>query len=38
MFFVSVDGHTTTFTKTYDEHLKLVNEFQERQKQQKNGG
>ncbi|WP_371679440.1 endolytic transglycosylase MltG [Streptomyces sp. NBC_01276] len=37
MFFVSVDGHTTTFTKTYDEHLKLVNEFQERQKQ-KNGG
>ncbi|MER5808719.1 endolytic transglycosylase MltG [Streptomyces sp. NPDC002033] len=38
MFFVSVDGHTTTFTKTYDEHLKLVAEFQERQKQQKSGG
>ncbi|MFI5863102.1 endolytic transglycosylase MltG [Streptomyces sp. NPDC051546] len=37
MFFVSVDGKTTTFTKTYDEHLKLVAEFQERQKQ-KNGG
>ncbi|MEU7729770.1 endolytic transglycosylase MltG [Streptomyces sp. NPDC040724] len=37
MFFVSVDGNTTTFTKTYDEHLKLVAEFQERQKQ-KNGG
>ncbi|MFF4433479.1 endolytic transglycosylase MltG [Streptomyces sp. NPDC001513] len=37
MFFVSVDGNTTTFTKTYDEHLKLVDEFQERQKQ-KNGG
>ncbi|MFB6617495.1 endolytic transglycosylase MltG [Streptomyces sp. NPDC056367] len=37
MFFVSVDGSTTTFTKTYDEHLKLVAEFQERQKQ-KNGG
>lgn len=37
MFFVSVDGNTTTFTQTYDEHLKLVAEFQERQKQ-KNGG
>lgn len=37
MFFVSVDGNTTTFTQTYDEHLKLVDEFQERQKQ-KNGG
>ncbi|MCX5197863.1 endolytic transglycosylase MltG [Streptomyces sp. NBC_00249] len=37
MFFVSVDGNKTTFTKTYDEHLKLVAEFQERQKQ-KNGG
>ncbi|WP_420081373.1 endolytic transglycosylase MltG [Streptomyces sp. JL4002] len=37
MFFVSVDGDKTTFTKTYDEHLKLVAEFQERQKQ-KNGG
>ncbi|WKV75045.1 endolytic transglycosylase MltG [Streptomyces sp. PCS3-D2] len=37
MFFVSVDGNTTTFTKTYDEHLKLVAEFQERQRQ-KNGG
>ncbi|MFE2285773.1 endolytic transglycosylase MltG [Streptomyces sp. NPDC059443] len=37
MFFVSVDGKTTTFSKTYDEHLKLVAEFQERQKQ-KNGG
>lgn len=37
MFFVSVDGNKTTFSKTYDEHLKLVAEFQERQKQ-KNGG
>lgn len=37
MFFVSVDGNTTTFTQTYEEHLKLVDEFQERQKQ-KNGG
>ncbi|MFE9794273.1 endolytic transglycosylase MltG [Streptomyces goshikiensis] len=37
MFFVSVDGNKTTFTKTYDEHLKLVAEFQARQKQ-KNGG
>ncbi|MFJ8567267.1 endolytic transglycosylase MltG [Streptomyces sp. NPDC093514] len=37
MFFVSVDGHTTTFTKTYEEHTKLADEFQERQKQ-KNGG
>ncbi|MFI7356563.1 endolytic transglycosylase MltG [Streptomyces avidinii] len=37
MFFVSVDGTTTTFTKTYEEHTKLANEFQERQKQ-KNGG
>ncbi|MFD8148606.1 endolytic transglycosylase MltG [Streptomyces sp. NPDC059708] len=38
MFFVSVDGNKTTFTKTYDEHLKLVAEFQERQAQKKNGG
>ncbi|MFF5706707.1 endolytic transglycosylase MltG [Streptomyces sp. NPDC012794] len=38
MFFVSVDGDKTTFTKTYDEHLKLVAEFQERQAQKKNGG
>lgn len=38
MFFVSVDGHTTTFTKTYDEHLKLVAEFQERQKQKNGNG
>lgn len=37
MFFVSVDGDKTTFTKTYDEHLQLVAEFQARQKQ-KNGG
>ncbi|WP_327261550.1 endolytic transglycosylase MltG [Streptomyces sp. NBC_01232] len=37
MFFVSVDGNTTTFTKTYEEHTKLADEFQERQKQ-KNGG
>ncbi|MFZ3469098.1 endolytic transglycosylase MltG [Streptomyces sp. 4.24] len=37
MFFVSVDGDKTTFSKTYDEHLKLVAEFQARQKQ-KNGG
>ncbi|CAM5371391.1 membrane protein [Streptomyces avidinii] len=37
MFFVSVDGNKTTFSKTYEEHLKLVAEFQERQKQ-KNGG
>ncbi|MFE3609684.1 endolytic transglycosylase MltG [Streptomyces goshikiensis] len=37
MFFVSVDGNKTTFTKTYEEHLKLVAEFQARQKQ-KNGG
>ncbi|MFF1414643.1 endolytic transglycosylase MltG [Streptomyces sp. NPDC058289] len=37
MFFVAVDENKTTFTKTYDEHLKLVAEFQERQKQ-KNGG
>lgn len=37
MFFVSVDGEKTTFTQTYDDHLKLVAEFQERQKQ-KNGG
>ncbi|GGZ94597.1 membrane protein [Streptomyces subrutilus] len=37
MFFVSVDGDKTSFTQTYDEHLKLVEEFQERQKQ-KNGG
>ncbi|WP_374104293.1 endolytic transglycosylase MltG [Streptomyces sp. ISL-43] len=39
MFFVSVDGDKTTFTKTYDEHLKLVDEFQARQKQKtENGG
>ncbi|WP_031157187.1 endolytic transglycosylase MltG [Streptomyces xanthophaeus] len=37
MFFVSVDGKTTSFTKTYEEHQKLADEFQERQKQ-KNGG
>ncbi|MFB7469084.1 endolytic transglycosylase MltG [Streptomyces sp. NPDC056224] len=37
MFFVSVDGDKTTFTQTYEEHLKLVDEFQARQKQ-KNGG
>ncbi|MFF4267720.1 endolytic transglycosylase MltG [Streptomyces virginiae] len=37
MFFVSVDGNTTTFTKTYEEHTKLADEFQQRQKQ-KNGG
>ncbi|MEU8775722.1 endolytic transglycosylase MltG [Streptomyces sp. NPDC048606] len=37
MFFVSVDGNKTTFTKTYEEHQKLADEFQERQKQ-KNGG
>ncbi|MCJ1680907.1 endolytic transglycosylase MltG [Streptomyces sp. APSN-46.1] len=37
MFFVSVDGDKTTFTKTYEEHQKLADEFQERQKQ-KNGG
>ncbi|MFG2877238.1 endolytic transglycosylase MltG [Streptomyces sp. NPDC048337] len=37
MFFVSVDGNKTTFTKTFDEHEKLVAEFNERQKQ-KNGG
>ncbi|MGW7440486.1 endolytic transglycosylase MltG [Streptomyces sp. NPDC054849] len=37
MFFVSVDGDKTTFTQTYEEHLKLVDEFQTRQKQ-KNGG
>ncbi|WP_411106500.1 endolytic transglycosylase MltG [Streptomyces sp. cmx-4-9] len=37
MFFVSVDGKTTTFTKTYEEHQKLADEFLERQKQ-KNGG
>lgn len=37
MFFVSVDGEKTTFTTTYADHLKLVAEFQERQKQ-KNGG
>ncbi|MEU7554094.1 endolytic transglycosylase MltG [Streptomyces sp. NPDC044571] len=37
MFFVSVDGETTTYTKTFAEHEKLVAEFNERQKQ-KNGG
>ncbi|MFJ9645310.1 endolytic transglycosylase MltG [Streptomyces sp. NPDC101206] len=38
MFFVSVDGNTTTFTKTFAEHEKLVAEFNARQKQQKTGG
>ncbi|MDJ0381032.1 endolytic transglycosylase MltG [Streptomyces sp. G-G2] len=40
MFFVSVDGDTTTFTKTLAEHNKLVAEFNERQaqKKQQNGG
>ncbi|UQX00280.1 endolytic transglycosylase MltG [Streptomyces sp. RerS4] len=38
MFFVSVDGDKTTFTKTYEEHQKLADEFQERQAQKKNGG
>ncbi|MFD7630635.1 endolytic transglycosylase MltG [Streptomyces sp. NPDC059851] len=41
MFFVSVDGNTTTFTKTFAEHTKLVDEFNARQqqkKQQQNGG
>ncbi|MFD3757567.1 endolytic transglycosylase MltG [Streptomyces sp. NPDC058622] len=37
MFFVSVDGDKTTFTKTYEEHQRLAAEFLERQKQ-KNGG
>ncbi|MFF8270239.1 endolytic transglycosylase MltG [Streptomyces sp. NPDC016562] len=37
MFFVSVDGDKTTFTKTYEEHQKLADEFLARQKQ-KNGG
>ncbi|OEJ31150.1 endolytic transglycosylase MltG [Streptomyces subrutilus] len=37
MFFVSVDGVTTTFTQTYEEHQTLVAEFLERQKK-KNGG
>ncbi|MGW0365919.1 endolytic transglycosylase MltG [Streptomyces sp. NPDC002990] len=37
MFFVSVDGNKTTFTQSYDEHVKLVDEFNARQKQ-KNGG
>ncbi|MFD3874925.1 endolytic transglycosylase MltG [Streptomyces sp. NPDC058623] len=37
MFFVSVDSKTTTFTKTYEEHQKLVDEFLARQNQ-KNGG
>lgn len=38
MFFVSIDGHTTTFTKTYEEHQKLANEFLERQNQKKTNG
>ncbi|MCX4544648.1 endolytic transglycosylase MltG [Streptomyces sp. NBC_01565] len=39
MFFVSVDGNKTTFTKTFAEHTKLVDEFNERQNQkQQNGG
>ncbi|MEU6895665.1 endolytic transglycosylase MltG [Streptomyces sp. NPDC046557] len=37
MFFVSIDGQKTTFTKTFAEHEKLVAEFNDRQKQ-KNGG
>ncbi|MFJ2823545.1 endolytic transglycosylase MltG [Streptomyces toxytricini] len=37
MFFVSIDGNTTTFTKTFAEHDKLVTEFNERQKK-KSGG
>ncbi|AXE25574.1 endolytic transglycosylase MltG [Streptomyces globosus] len=37
MFFVSIDGNTTTFTKTFAEHDKLVAEFNERQKK-KSGG
>ncbi|MFJ3924389.1 endolytic transglycosylase MltG [Streptomyces sp. NPDC090022] len=37
MFFVSVDGKKTTFTQTFDEHEKLVAEFNERQKK-KSGG
>lgn len=32
MFFVSIDGKTTEFTKTLAEHEKLVDEFNERQK------
>ncbi|MCP3817053.1 endolytic transglycosylase MltG [Streptomyces sp. A3M-1-3] len=32
MFFVSVDGQTTKFTKTLAEHEKLVDQFNERQK------
>ncbi|MET9699153.1 endolytic transglycosylase MltG [Streptomyces sp. NPDC006529] len=41
MFFVSVDGNKTTFTKTLAEHNKLVEEFNTRQaekKQQQSGG
>ncbi|MEW2417433.1 endolytic transglycosylase MltG [Streptomyces sp. NPDC046866] len=37
MFFVSVDGNTTTFTKTFAEHEKLVAQFNERQSK-KSGG
>ncbi|MER5729322.1 endolytic transglycosylase MltG [Streptomyces sp. NPDC002138] len=41
MFFVSVDGDKTSFTKTLAEHNKLVEEFNARQaqkKQQQSGG
>lgn len=41
MFFVSVDGDKTTFSKTLAEHNKLVEEFNARQaqkKQQQSGG
>ncbi|MFJ7205507.1 endolytic transglycosylase MltG [Streptomyces sp. NPDC098789] len=41
MFFVSVDGNKTTFSKTLAEHNKLVEEFNARQaqkKQQQSGG
>jgi UPF0755 protein len=32
LFFISIDGRTTTFTKTLAEHDKLVNEFNKQQK------
>lgn len=32
MFFISIDGKTTEFTKTLAEHEKLVKEFNERRK------
>ncbi|MFD3547021.1 endolytic transglycosylase MltG [Streptomyces sp. NPDC058655] len=38
MFFVSVDGNKTTFTKTYEEHQRLADEFLARQKQKKENG